>query len=170
MTYFTAEDIDLRDIPYAAGARFNPDKGCLPGTRERIVEEIIQWANSPNGEDTRRVCFLSGVAGCGKSAIAHTIAQHFDQLGRLGSSFCFARADQAQRRPNNLFSTIALDIADLDPQWKTSLCNVVRGKRALRSTLAPAEQFTNLILKPSEDLTTVGPVVIVIDALDESGD
>jgi NACHT domain len=126
--------------------------------------------NSPNGEDVHRVYFLSGLAGSGKSAIAHTIAQYFDGIGRLGSSFCFSRANQAQRRPNNLFSTITLDIADLDCQWKTALHNTVRGKRALRSTLSPREQFINFILKPSEALTTVGPVVIVIDALDESGD
>jgi len=159
----------LIDIPYAAGARFDRDKRCLPGTRQEIIDEITQWINSPDGE-VPCVYFLSGVAGSGKSAIAHTIALQFDQLGRLGSSFCFDRADQANRRPNNVFSTIALDIADLDRHWKTSLHNVVRGNRALRSTLAAREQFTNFILKPSEHLTTVGPVVIVIDALDESGD
>jgi hypothetical protein len=164
-----AEAIDLNDIPYAPGARFNPEKGCLPGTREQIIEEIIQWVNRPNGEDAHCIYFLSGVAGSGKSAIVHTIAQHFDHSGRLGSSFCFDRADQIRRRPDYLFSTITLDIADLDPHWKTALCNVVKGKRALRSTLAPGEQFTNFILKPSEALTTVGPLVIVIDGLDESG-
>jgi hypothetical protein len=170
MTHSIGEDADLKEIPYAVGARFNPDKGCLPGTRQQIIEEITQWVNSPNGEDVPCVYFLSGVAGSGKSAIAHTIAQHFDQLGRLGSSFCFDRADQVQRCPNKLFSTISLDIADLDCQWKTALHNVVQGKRALRSTQAPGEQFMNFILKPSQALTTVGPVVIVIDALDECGD
>jgi hypothetical protein len=155
MTYSIGENVDLKDIPYAVGARFNPDKGCLPGTREQIIEEITQWVNSPNGKDVHRVYFLSGVAGSGKSAIAHTIAQYFDQLGRLGSSFCFDRADQVQRCPNKLFSTISLDIADLDRQWKTALCNVVQGKRALRSTQAPGEQFTNFILKPSEAITTI---------------
>ena len=41
----------------------------------------------------------------------------------------------------------------------------------LRKTTHLQEQFDNLILKPMEDLTeTVGPVLIVIDALDESGD
>jgi hypothetical protein len=170
LTGCAAEDVDFSGIPYAAGARFNRDKRCLQGTREKIIDEITQWINSPNSDEVPRVYFLNGLAGTGKSAIAHTIASQFEQLGRLGSSFCFDRTDQVQRRPNNMFSTIALDIADLDYQWKTSLRNVVRGKRALRSTLAPEEQFTNFILKPSEALTTVGPVVIVIDALDESGD
>ena len=39
----------------------------------------------------------------------------------------------------------------------------------MRSTLAVKEQFDNFIVKPAAALTTVGPIVIVIDALDESG-
>jgi hypothetical protein len=126
--------------------------------------------NSPDGEDVDRVYFLSGVAGSGKSAIAHTVARHFDQLGRLGSSFCFDHADQIRRHPKYLFSTITLDIANLNPVWKLALCNVVRKKRGLRSTLSLKEQFTNFILKPSKALTPAEPIVIVIDGLNESGD
>jgi hypothetical protein len=33
-------DYDLGDMPYAKGVRFDPDKGCLPGTREAIIKEI----------------------------------------------------------------------------------------------------------------------------------
>ena len=66
-------------MPYAKGARFDPDKGCLPGTREAIIEEITQWVNSPVGDNISRIFFLSGVAGSGKSAIAHTVAHLFDQ-------------------------------------------------------------------------------------------
>ena len=36
------------------------------------------------------------------------------------------------------------------------------------STPAVKEQFDNFIVKPAAALTTVGPIVIVIDALDES--
>ena len=156
-------------MPYAKGARFDAERGCLPGTREEIIEEIIQWINNSNGDVASRIFFLAGVAGSGKSAIAHTVAQQFAQLGRLGSSYCFDRADLANRNPRNLFSTIALNIADLDRQWKMSLCNVVKGNRSLRTTLAVTEQFKNFILEPAKALTAVGPIVIIIDALDESG-
>ena len=148
---------DLNDIPYAHGARFDPDKGCLPGTREQILEEITRWINSPDNDRVAPMYFLSGTAGSGKSAIAHTIAMRFDQLGRLGSSFCFNRSDHTQRRPDNLFSTISLDIADLDDQWKASLHRIIRGKRALRSTQAIRDQFKTFILEPAAALTTVGP-------------
>ena len=100
-----------------------------------IIEEITQWVNSPNGDDAPRLFLLSGVAGSGKSAIAHTIANLFYGQKRLGSSYCFARADQANRRPDNLLSTIALNIADVDEHWKKSLANIVKGDRSLRTTI-----------------------------------
>jgi hypothetical protein len=161
---------DLSDMPYARGARFDPDKGCLPGTRGKIIGEIIQWVNSPNADSVPRIFFLSGVAGYGKSAIAHAVARQFHGLGRLGSSYCFDRADQANRRPGNLLSTIALDIADLDRHWRNSLCNVVKDNRSLRTTLSVTEQFENFILEPAKTLTTVGPILIVIDGLDENAE
>jgi hypothetical protein len=156
-------------MPYAKGARYQPQKGCLPGTRKEIIEEITHWVNSPNGDNVTRIFLLVGVAGSGKSAVAHTIAQLYDGLRRLGSSYCYERADQVNRRPDNLLSTIALDMADIDDNWKASLCNAVKGHRSLRTTLATTEQFENFILEPSKALTTIGPVLVVIDGLDESG-
>ena len=105
--FYLAVDFELNDLPYAKGARFDPDKGCLPGTRENMIGEIVQWVNSPNANTAPRIFFLSAVAGYGKSAVAHAVARQFDNLGRLGSSYCFDRADQANRRPANLLSTIA---------------------------------------------------------------
>jgi hypothetical protein len=166
----SALDVDLSDMPYAKGARFDPENGCLPGTREEIIGEITQWVNTPNGNDVCRVFFLSGVAGSGKSTIAHAIARLFDQQKRLGSSYCYDSADQVNRCPNNLLSTIALNITDLDHQWKMSLGNTVKGNHSLRTTLSATEQFQNFILEPVTALTTVGPILIVIDALDESAE
>ena len=168
INFYQATDFNLHDIPYANDARFDPAKGCLPGTRDAIIQEIIQWVNRPNGDDVPRVFLLSGVAGSGKSAIAHTIANLFYKQKRLGSSYCFARADQANRRPNNLLSTIALDIADVDQHWKISLDNIVKGDRSLRTTGSVTEQFKKFIVEPAKALTTVGPILVVIDALDES--
>jgi ABC-type dipeptide/oligopeptide/nickel transport system ATPase component len=166
----SASDIDLNGIHYAEGARYYPEKGCLPGTRKEIIDEITQWINSSNGDAIPRIFFLSGVAGSGKSAITHTIAQLFDQQRRLGSSYCFDRADQVNRHPSNLLSTIALNIADLDHQWKTSLGRIVKGNRSLQTTLSITEQFHNFLVEPAKALTIVGPVLVVINALDESAE
>jgi hypothetical protein len=101
-------------MPYAKGAGYDPKKGCLRGTREEVIDEICQWVNR-DGDGVPRMFLLIGVAGTGKSAIAHTVAERFDAARRLGSSFCFDRSHQEERRPDNIFSTIARDLADLDP-------------------------------------------------------
>ncbi|KAN0076754.1 hypothetical protein V8E55_010609 [Tylopilus felleus] len=164
-----AESIDLNDMPYASGARFQWEKGCLPGTRETLLADICDILNNPD-EDAPRVCLLTGVAGSGKSAIAHSIARLYDDQGRLGSSYCFSRTDVARRNATNIFSTIARDLSDHDPQYKSALWGVVKDNRALRTSESPMEQAEKLIIGPRKELDAIGPLVIVIDAVDESGD
>jgi hypothetical protein len=166
---YTGAEIALDDMPYAKGVRYDATKGCLPGTRNEVIEEITEWVNS-DVNDVPRVFLLSGPAGFGKSAIANSLAQLFDGIGRLGSSYCFDSANQTERRPETLFSTIARDLADWNSEWRSSLCQVINEKPAVRNTRVPYEQFEKFILRPATCLTSVGPLLIVIDALDESGD
>ncbi|KAG9312791.1 hypothetical protein JVU11DRAFT_6205 [Chiua virens] len=163
------ETIDLTDILYAAGARYSEDKGCLPGTRKILLREICDILNNPS-DDAPRVCLLTGVAGSGKSAVAHTIAQLYDGQFRLGSSYCFASGDVARRNPANLFSTIARDLADVDVQYRSALWSIVKGNQALRRAETPAEQIKRFIVEPIENFDAIGPIVVVIDALDECGE
>ncbi|TDL24682.1 hypothetical protein BD410DRAFT_718554 [Rickenella mellea] len=164
-----ATEVDLKDLPYANDARFRSDKQCLAGTRDEVLDEITNWINSSD-DSKKNVFLLCGAAGTGKSAIAHTIAKRFDLLGHLGSSYCFMRSNQANRHPGNLFSTIAVDLANHSPQFKIALHAGIHSNRSLCSTQDVATQFENFILKPTKNLTMTGPIVIVIDALDECGD
>ncbi|KAG9311660.1 hypothetical protein JVU11DRAFT_7895 [Chiua virens] len=163
------EAIDLNDMLYASGARYSQHKGCLPGTREALLREVCDILNNP-ADDAPRVCLLTGVAGSGKSAVAHTIARLYDGQKRLGSSYCFASGDVARRNPANLFSTIARDLADVDAQYKDALWSIVKGNQALRRSETPAEQIERFIVEPIENFDVIGPIVVVIDALDESGE
>ena len=164
----TIDAIKLNDMPYAPGARYTQEKGCLPGTRESVLREICDVLNNPD-QDAPQVCLLTGVAGSGKSAIAHSIARLYDGQKRLGSSYCFSSSDVARRNPQNLFTTIACDLADTDRQYKSALWKIVKDNRALRTSPSPSEQIERLIVEPSVHLHAIGPLVIVIDALDESG-
>ncbi|THH14149.1 hypothetical protein EW146_g6153 [Bondarzewia mesenterica] len=168
LSSLAASDFDLREIPCADGARFASGKICLAGTREAILEGIENWIN--DADDVRRVCLLSGVAGTGKSSIAHTIAHRFNVLGRLGSSFCFDRGRQKDRGPATLFRTLARNLADHNPQFKEALGQILHNNVSLCKTEAPEDQFENFLRKPCEKLLISGPVIVVIDALDESGD
>lgn len=158
-------------MAYAKGAGYDLGKCCLPGTRSGILTELHEWINMPDDEDsTPRVMVLTGVAGCGKSTISNSIARHYARMKRLGSSVFFERADQAQRHCGNLLSTMARDIANLDAQWRSALYEIIKGNDSLRQTKSVSLQWESFILEPAKTLNAIGPIVIVIDALDESGD
>ncbi|KAF7974593.1 hypothetical protein HWV62_11870 [Athelia sp. TMB] len=159
----------LEGMPYAEGARYGSVKPCLSGTRTAILGEVYQWIDLPDDLNPPRILVLTGAAGTGKSAIARTVAEKYDQMKKLGSSIFFEEAYRAQRHSGNLLPTISRDIADLNTQWRHALYEEVHGERALRQTTSIAKQLDKFILKPAQALDVVGPVVIVIDALDEIG-
>ena len=164
----TEETIDLDDLPYALGAGYAEEKGCLAGTRGSVLNEIRDILNNP-AEDAPRVCLLTGVAGSGKSTVAHSIARLYDGQKRLGSSYFFSSSDVAKRNPQNLFGTIPRNLCEHDPQYKSALERVRENLQTLRIWTTPWDQVERLIVKPSANLHPIGPLVIVIDALDESG-
>lgn len=150
---------------YAEGMRFSLESCCLPDTRKEIIEDIIEWAN--NTESENRVFILTGLAGSGKSSIAHSVASYFKSLDRLGSSFFCSRSNLVNSRPDKIFSTIARDLAEQNKQILQQLVEVVKMNKSLGTTRSVREQFQDLIQKATDGLTMIGPLVIVIDALDE---
>jgi hypothetical protein len=170
MALQTGQDTVIIDIPHADGVRFSSTPPCLPGTRKDILDEIEGLLDGTTDSDDARIILLTGVAGSGKSAIASAVAQRLDARGILGSSFFFNRLDDGKNRTSNVFSTIARDISGIDGKIKHRLWQMVRYNDSLRKTESPREQFENFIFKPTEGLTIVGPVVVVMDALDECGD
>ena len=133
-----------------------------------FLDFIINWVNNP---DSERGLVLFGQAGTGKSSIAHEIARLFDKMHRLTSSFIFLRREQSVRKAYHLFTTLARDLADRYPSFNIALGKVVEDNTALRvGTHDYDALFESLILEPFKDLHIVGPILVVIDALDESGD
>lgn len=160
---------------------------CLPGTRKTILSEITEWANRVPSEKEEQslVYWLTGPPGCGKSAIASSIAQHFRSIGRCApfffpSSFQVGLDSDASVAPpkktpqaigvgaraNNLFSTLSRELADLDEGWKLSLVEVIKNDSDLRKTGDIERQFEKLILEPARDFRPLGPILVVIDGLD----
>ncbi|KAI0337299.1 WD40 repeat-like protein [Trametopsis cervina] len=159
----------LDEMRYADGAGCVAEKRCLKGTRVRLLDSITTRLHGiPNGgHGSERILLLTGVAGSGKSAIAHEIAHRFKSLQRLGASFCFSASRQAEQTVDSLLSTISRDLADLDEGWRAALVDVIKSEKKLRTTKSSKEQFDNFIANPAQKLTFIGPIVIVIDAIDE---
>ncbi|KAG2753294.1 WD40 repeat-like protein [Suillus brevipes Sb2] len=166
-----AEDQDINGMEYVRGAGRNTAKNCLPGTREEILSDIKCWIRS-TGEDEPRILLLSGTAGKGKSAIAHTIANWSHERGGMRACFCFDRTREAERRHEKIFTTIARDLADCDITMRGALARAVRDDNELKHTTDVSRQWQELVVGPMREASKAitAPVQIVIDALDESGD
>ena len=164
------EDLSLDSMVCAGQVGLIKGKKCLDGTRIEILNEILDWMNNTDPA-TPPILWLHGQAGRGKSAIAHTIALQAQNLGMLGSCFCFSRARHHEGLHVKLFTTIARHLADYDLRLRQTLAEVIAAHYTLRDTADMAEQWQKFILEPFSQLE--GPssrnVVIVIDALDESG-
>src|SRR5258708_32780820 len=95
---------------------------------------------------------------CWKSAIAHTIANWFNDMGGLGSCFCFDRHREADKRHEKVFSTIARDLADCDPEMRRALANAVKNANSLKNTTDIIQQWRKLLMEPLKQLSgaTVG--------------
>lgn len=163
----------LDDMAFARDQTLS--KECLPQTRTEILAEITEWINhsspspSPSTDEPDQcVYWLYGVAGCGKSAIASTIAQRFVSMKRCVWYF-FDASRQKESGPSQMFSRLSRGLADIDAKWKESLVGIANTSRQLRTTPNVRDQFENFILKPAAEFKPVGPILIVIDALDESG-
>ncbi|KAG1843138.1 hypothetical protein DFJ58DRAFT_47250 [Suillus subalutaceus] len=161
-----AAKTDLDAMHYAVGASIESQKIGDAPPRTDIVESITSWINK---DDERQIYLLLGSRGSGKSTIAHNIGRQFDAIVRLGSSYCFSRAARDKRNATNLFSTIARDLADHDPQYMKALWAIVKDKRALRGLTDPLTQFDRFILIPASQMTCIGPVLVIIDGLEHSG-
>jgi hypothetical protein len=140
---------------------------CLPDTRTDLLEQITDWAADHTG---KRIFWLCGKAGTGKSTISRTVAQKLDDDGLLGASFFFKRGRADRSHAKLLFPTIARQLADLFPDVSRAIAASL-DQDSLLCDRYLSTQFEGLLLQPlqsvdRDSLRSAG-VVVVIDALDE---
>ncbi|KAG1792158.1 uncharacterized protein HD556DRAFT_572080 [Suillus plorans] len=152
IVHHMAEVLDLIGMEYATGAGLNRSKCCLPNTRQDLLKDIKNWISSTE-EGAPRILWLSGTAGKGKSAVAHTIANWYMECG-LGSFFCFDRTRQADRRQDKIFRTIASDLAGRNPIVRRALAQAVRDDDELKRTADITKQWQELIVEPTNIAST----------------
>ena len=163
------EDLSLDSMVCEGQVGLIKGKKCLDGTRIEILNKILDWMNNTDPA-TPPILWLHGQAGRGKSAITHTIALQAQNLGMLGSCFCFNHARHHEGLHMKLFTTIACHVADRNLHLHQILAEVIANDYLLRDMADVAEQWEKFILEPLSQME--GPlsknVIVVIDALDES--
>ncbi|KAJ3525271.1 hypothetical protein NMY22_g10649 [Coprinellus aureogranulatus] len=156
-----------------------PDSVCLPGTRKDVIRDILAWAENsdvpssqresdspsdrsgvPTPSPKKSILWLCGPVGCGKSAIAQTVAEELERRHRLAGSFFFFRGSDDRSKFSRCIVTLATQIALAIPE---------------------AEPLKRLIFDPFLNLRASGtssnqpspetPIfLIVIDGFDECDD
>ncbi|KAJ7150443.1 hypothetical protein C8R43DRAFT_494588 [Mycena crocata] len=146
-------------------------EGCFPGTRKDVLSQIIDWLAMPS--DAGNIFWLHGVAGAGKSAISTSVSEYFLSLHRLGGFLFFRRDTKAGSSPDSVISTIAHGLAKNNPRIRTVISAALTEEPAL-PTATLRIQFERLLLEPLSAAVTgnriPGPIIIVLDALDECGE
>ena len=145
---------------YCSGNR----QGCLRGTRKDVLRQINTWLAD---EQDQRLFWLNGLAGTGKSTIAQTFAETSFSDGKLGASFFCSRDFEDRSNIQNIFPTLAFQLAYRYPEFRKELLPILRTNPEVgRDSLC--SQLEKLIIGPFK--TTRIPTLIIIDALDECKD
>jgi hypothetical protein len=138
-------------------------QGCLPGTREKLLNEIMDWF----ADDGPSVYWLRGLAGTGKTTIARSVADLAEQQGLLGGSFFFSRTDIARQRAGAVLPTIAYQLAKWRPALRQPLCDAINSDREIAERTMK-EQVESLFVQALLHMTSPVPrALLVVDALDE---
>ncbi|KAF8984763.1 hypothetical protein BDQ17DRAFT_1498612 [Cyathus striatus] len=142
---------------------------CHPGTRDKVLDEIISWINNANQEP--RNMWLHGPTGAGKSVIAQTIAVQCMEEDKLAASFFFSHHNADRNTCQSLIATIVYQLALYVMDVKKHLADALQNNGPAIWSMFLEWQIRKLIIEPlmktvHEYPTTVRKCLI-IDGLDE---
>ena len=162
------QDRQLAKLPYAHGAEFNAfhrqhERLCLPDTRVDLLSQFQEWSINHN----RRIFWLNGMAGTGKSTIARTVAHSFHDQKSLGASFFFSRGVGDLGNATRFVGTLARQLANISPSLKDYICESIMEHSNVTSQ-GLRNQWKELIIRPLSRLNDRSLTLnLVVDALDE---
>ena len=124
------QKVAISDLPYASGAGWLKEKGCIEGTRQSFLDDTFDLMTRKD-EGPVRIYGLESQAGTGKTAIAHSLASRCYDKGILGSSFFNNRENSERSRL--LFVTIARDLAARDDRFRAHISDATEREPSLVS-------------------------------------
>lgn len=147
-------DITLPIVQNAAFDAYEQDHGeCHPETRVELLQRIRDWANDPNA---KRIFWLNGWAGTGKTTVSKPVSRWLAELRpnatvRLGASYFFKRGDADRASAALLFPTIASQLAAQVNQLGVLIAQAVKTHPQICCKPLD-EQFKRLVREPLQRL------------------
>ncbi|CEL57291.1 hypothetical protein RSOLAG1IB_12107 [Rhizoctonia solani AG-1 IB] len=138
---------------------------CAPRTREVQIRLLLDWACTP---ESGRTCWINGMAGTGKTTIAHTVCTKLDEACALGASFFCSRVIPECRQAKYIIPSIAYQLARFSVTFHHALDKVLQSDSDAH-TRTLVIQYKKLIVEPLLEVKETLPTdfIVVIDALDE---
>src|SRR5271154_6764887 len=124
---FLMHGIDLlKALQHAPEAAYDSGdrRGCLQGTRVKLLEGVLAWAADDSSE---RIYWLSGMAGTGKTAIAYTLSRLLASNKSLAATFFCSRSTKCTD-VRRIFPTIAWIMAQTYSAYRSALLEALKGK------------------------------------------
>jgi len=153
----------------------DPPPRCAPHTRERVIDEIMNWVK--DSSPRMSIMWLNGPFGNGKSAVMQTIADTLRDDSSLNhllaASFFFGRRKADRDKAKYLIPTIAYQLAINIPSMRQLINKaLIQDPTILSKSIDTQLQY--LITKPLREVTCHSPPsapfhtpTVIIDGLDE---
>ncbi len=132
----------------------------------KTINTLMAWIAKCDGG----VLWCKGTSGSGKSSLMGTLyelAMHASGRNRLGA---FIRYDRIENSDSSrLIASIAYSLGMFDSRIGTEISRVSSSASALLS-ISPKEQFQLLLEQPLKNIPSLadeGPLIVIIDGLDE---
>ncbi len=157
---------------YDSSAREDVAK-CLPGTRELVLDRIQVWLNDP--QNPRRLLWINGPAGCGKTSIAQSISEILARIDCLAASFFWSRSGTGRPTTNEQFvATICFQLCKSIPGLIDHVASALEHDPGLFN-LSISKQMDQLVVQPLNHVfqadkalsVACGTYLLLTDGLDE---
>ena len=149
---------------------YDIDSGCMEGTRQSILTQIMAWVTNPLEDcdaPRRHTYWFYGSPGIGKTSLAHSICEQLHDQKHLAGAFFCRRDDPNLSEPRNVLPTLINKLAGIFPPFRSIVAEHLRNDPNLTSKSMKYTLFLdfihNLPRHPKHAL------VFVIDAIDECG-
>ena len=131
------------------------------GTRQWFFDELSSWF----ADEKSRVMILSAGPGIGKSVLSAKVCQDYSKRGKLARRhFCDFRKSNYSK-PSNILQSLASQMCDNVDGFSEKLTEILGRNHSLDSL---SDAFTVLLNEPLHAFDRHEPMLIVVDALDES--
>jgi tetratricopeptide (TPR) repeat protein len=137
----------------------------LVSSRTDELNKIVNWIE--NSPADKRVFWLCGAAGMGKSTLSSHLRDFLRRASRLAAYFSFSRNDKKQEDPAFIIGTLARQLALVDQGMGRVICDAIRSPSLDEQF---ASQFQARVLNPLFAASFPLPMVVILDALDEYKD